>query len=76
MNDESEVINLILLEGAFFRPEIEIMFLESLENFVYDFPMFGDVARLDENVIEINSYFAFCDKISKNGVHESLKRGR
>ena len=51
------------------------MFLEMFENFVYDFPMFGDVARLDENVIEINGYFAFHDKIDKDGIHKCLKRG-
>ena len=75
MDDKSEVVNLVLLEGAFFRPEIEIVLLETFEDFVYDFLMFGDVARSDENVIEINGNFAFRDEIGENGVHKCLERG-
>ena len=51
------------------------MFLETLEYFVNDFPMFGDVAGSDGNVIEIDGNFAFCDKISEDGVHKCLECG-
>ena len=52
------------------------MLLEMFENFVNNFLMFSDVARPDQNAIKLDSYFAFCDKIGKNGVHKCLEHGR
>ena len=51
------------------------MFCETFEDFVNDFLVFGNVTRPYKNVIEINGYFAFRDKIGEDGVHKCLERG-
>lgn len=72
-NDEAKILNLVLLKGAFLEPKIEIVLFKVLKNLVNNFLIFSDVIGPDENVIKINGYFAFRNKIGENGIHKCLK---
>ena len=56
--------------------EIEIVLHKVRENFVYNLLVRAKVVRPDEDVIEIDCNFAFCDKVGEDSVHECLEGSR
>jgi hypothetical protein len=74
-DDQSEVVNMGLLEFAFLGLEIKIVFFETPKNFVDDLPMFLESSAPNEDVIEIDCDFTFSNQICEDGIHQCLKRG-
>jgi hypothetical protein len=68
-DDQSEVVNMGLLEFTLLGSEVEIVFFEALKNFVDNFPMFLKSGTPNEDVIQIDCYFAFSNQICKDSVH-------
>jgi hypothetical protein len=75
-DDQSEVVNVRLLELTLLGSKVKIVFFETLENFVDDFLMFLESGTPDQNIIQIDCNFAFSNQICKNGIHQCLERGR
>jgi hypothetical protein len=68
-DDQSEVVNMGLLEFAILGLEVEIMFFEMPKNFVDNLPMFVESSAPNEDIIEIDCYFSFSNQICKDGIH-------
>jgi hypothetical protein len=64
-----------LLKLAFLKLEVEIVFFKTSKNFVDDFPMFLESGASNEDVIEIDCYFAFSNQICEDGIHQCLESG-
>jgi hypothetical protein len=72
-NDDTEVFNGGLVEGAFLGFEEEVVFLEAGENI-----MGKSVEELqggveEKNIIEVDDEVSFIDKVGKDGVHKGLE---
>jgi hypothetical protein len=68
-DDQSEIVDMGLLELTLLGLEVEIVFFETSKNFVDDLPMFLKGSAPNENVIEIDCDFAFSNQICKDGIH-------
>jgi hypothetical protein len=68
-DDQSEVVNMGLLELALLGSEVKIVFFEAPKNFVDDLPMFLKSSAPNEDVIQIDCDFAFSNQICKDSVH-------
>jgi hypothetical protein len=75
-NDQSEVVNMGLLELALLGSEVEIVFFEKSKNFVDDLLMFLESSAPNEDVIQIDCDFTLGNQICEDGIHQCLKRGR
>jgi hypothetical protein len=74
-NNQSEIVNVGLLEFALLESEVEIVFLKMAKNFVDNLLMFIESSAPNEDVIEIDCNFAFGNQISKDGIHQCLESG-
>jgi hypothetical protein len=68
-DDQSEVVDMGLLEFTLLGSEVEIVLFETPKNFVDDLSMFLESSAPDEDVVQIDCYFAFSNQICKDGVH-------
>jgi hypothetical protein len=68
-DDQSEVIDMGLLELALLGSEVKIVFFKTPKNFVDDLPMFLESSAPNEDVVQIDCYFIFSNQICKDGVH-------
>jgi hypothetical protein len=68
-DDQSEVVNMGLLELKFLGSEVKIVFFKMPKNFVNDLLMFLESGAPNEDVVKIDCDFAFSNQISKYGVH-------
>jgi hypothetical protein len=74
-DDQSEVIDMGLLELALLGSEVKIVFFKMPKNFVNNFPMFLESSAPDEDVVQIDCDFAFSNQICEYGVHQHLECG-
>jgi hypothetical protein len=74
-DDQSEVVNMGLLEFTFLGSEVKIVFFEVLKNFVNDLPMFSESGAPNEDVIQIDCNFPFSNQICEDGIYQCLERG-
>jgi hypothetical protein len=74
-DDQSEVVDMGLLELALLGSEVKIVFFETSKNFVNNFPMFHESSAPDEDVVQIDCNFAFSNQICEYGVHQHLECG-
>jgi hypothetical protein len=68
-DDQSEVVDMGLLELALLGSEVKIVFFETPKNFMDDLPMFIESSASDKDVIQIDCYFAFSNQICEDGIH-------
>jgi hypothetical protein len=68
-DDQSEVVDMRLLELTFLGSEVKIVFFETPKNLVDDLPMFLESGAPDEDVVQIDCYFAFSNQIGKDGIY-------
>jgi hypothetical protein len=58
-DNQSEVVDMGLLELALLGSEVKIVFFEMPKNFVDDLPMFFESSASDKDIIQIDCNFAF-----------------
>ena len=75
LNNESQVGNFCLVKFAFFRFQVEIMFLEFLEDLLCPFMMIRKVIAMQENVVHIDFKPSFINFLAENIIHHVLKCG-
>jgi hypothetical protein len=68
-DDQSEIVDMGLLEFTLLGSEVEIMFFETSKNFVDNLSMFLESSAPDEDVVQIDCDFAFSNQICKDSVH-------
>jgi hypothetical protein len=68
-DDQSEVVDMGLLKLAVLGLEVQIVFFETPKDFMDNLLMFVKSGTPDENVIEIDCYFAFSNQICKDGIY-------
>jgi hypothetical protein len=74
-DDQSEVVDVGLLEFALLRSEIKIVFFETPKNFMDDLLMFIESSASNKNIVEIDCDFAFSNQICKDGIYQCLECG-
>jgi hypothetical protein len=68
-NDQSEIVDMGLLKLTLLGSEVKIVLFETPKNFMDDLPMFLESSASNEDVVQIDCYFAFSNQICKDGIH-------
>ena len=74
-DDDPEVINGSLVERAFLRLEVEVIFGKARKNFMGKFMEVGKIVVEHENVVQVDYEVLLIDKVIEDRVHERLKGG-
>jgi hypothetical protein len=72
---KTKILDCILVELTFVRPDVQAVLLESAKDFFYVLPVRGEVVGEDEDVVQIDND-TVVEEILKYVVHETLESGR
>jgi hypothetical protein len=75
-DDQSEVVDMGLLEFTFLGSKVKIVFFKTPKNFMDNLLMFIESSAPNEDVIQIDCDFAFSNQICEDGIHQCLEHGR
>jgi hypothetical protein len=68
-DDQSEVVDMGLLEFTLLGSEVEIVLFETPKNFVDNLPMFLKSSAPNEDIIQIDCNFSFSNQNCEDGIH-------
>ena len=75
--DEAEVFDCGLLEGALLHFEVEMVLMEDVKDSYYDLMMlFFSSTSKDEDVIHVDGHYTFINELFEDVIHHCLKGGR
>src|SRR5260221_8761591 len=72
-DDQSEVLNLLLLELAFLWLEKQPPLLEGSKDLADDLPVFREGVRVNEDIIHIAYHLAVVDELTEDIIHHCLE---
>ena len=72
-DDHSEVFDSGFLKLTFIRSEVQLVLLQDLQDSSGDFSMFIDSFREDEDVVQVDHNYTFCNELFKDVVHHHLE---
>ncbi len=72
-DDHSEVFNSGFLKLTFICSEIQLVLLQDLQDSSGDFSMFVDSFHEDEDVVQVDHNYTFCNELFKDVVHHCLE---
>ncbi len=72
-DDHSEVFDSGFLKLTFICLEIQLVLLQDLQDLSGDFSMFVNSFRKDEDVVQVDHDYAFCNELFKDVIHYCLE---
>lgn len=76
LNDHAEVLNAVTVELAFLGLQIQIVFFETLQNFVCRLSMSCLISAVYQDIIHINGHLFSYDQVCEDRIYEHLKGDR
>ena len=72
-DDHSEVFDSGFLKLTFICSEIQLVLLQDLQDLSGDFSMFIDSFHEDEDVVQVDHDYTFCNELFKDVIHHHLE---